>query len=105
LLNWLARACVAQAGFCVPSAKNGIGPEDDEVKSAALPKKFHRSLPSPVRLMSLPVSTTFQGCPVSRVTIEFTCQPCRICAGDFFLGQGWVEGPNLGDNLALAPNF
>src|SRR3954447_9272522 len=75
--NWLGRACTAQAAFWVPSGKNGIGPEEDEVKSAVLPKKFQRSLPSPVKLISFPVSTTFQGCPVCKVTIEFTCQPCR----------------------------
>jgi hypothetical protein len=43
-----------------------------------------------VPLKSVVKSLTPEGIPVSRVTMELTDRPCRICPGDFRPGSAYV---------------
>src|ERR1700733_12263526 len=63
------------AGRDVPG-KYGIG-VCELLKSEVFPKKSHRSLFSPVRLISSPVSMMFHGWAVCSVRMELTCHPSR----------------------------
>src|SRR6202023_3831333 len=84
-----AMAFSAQAGLLLP-AKYGIG-FGPEVKSEGLPKKSQRSVASFVPLMLLTVSLTVHGCALSRVTMEFICQPSSIWANNFLPGIAYIS--------------
>src|SRR5581483_7410607 len=85
----MAAALAAQAGFDV-AAKYGM-PFGPDVKSDGLPKKFQRSVNSPVPLTSVPRSIGPQGCALFRVTMEFSSQPSSSCANDFLPGTRYVK--------------